>query len=229
MKRAALSTMALLLMASLTFAQPPRRGGDDGEGRGPGGPGNFRPPNTVMMIFDGDQDGELSAKEIEAATAALAKLDENKDGKITEDELPRPPRPQFGNRGPGGQGNRGPGGGNGFNFNAEERMTEWDKDKDGFLTKEELPEGFADRMLERTDEDKDGKISKKELEDSYARLRERFGQGRGRGGDNADGGDRPRRPGGDDAGGRPRRPGGDNAQESNDDAPRRPRRPSPDA
>lgn len=223
MKRVALSTMALMLMGSLTFAQPPRGGrGDDN--RGPGGPGNFRPPNPVLMIFDGDQDGELSEKEIAEAVAALKKLDENEDGKITENELPRPPRPQFGG-GPGGgrfgQGGNRPGGG-GFNFNAEERMAEWDKNKDGFVDKDELPEQFADRMLERTDENKDGKISKEELEASYARLRERFGQGRGRGGDN---GGRPGRPGGED-GGRPRRPGGDGGE----DGARRPRRPErPDA
>ena len=64
----------------------------------------------VMQALDADQDGELSAKEIENAVAALKTLDKNKDGKLTEDEL-RPNFPEggrgFGGRGPGGFGGRG--------------------------------------------------------------------------------------------------------------------------
>jgi uncharacterized protein YuzE len=36
----------------------------------------------VMTVLDADQDGEISAKEIENAVAALKGLDKNKDGKL---------------------------------------------------------------------------------------------------------------------------------------------------
>jgi len=49
-----------------------------------------------MMALDTDKNGEISAKEIQNAAAALKKLDKNGDGKLTRDEL----RPQH--RRPGG-------------------------------------------------------------------------------------------------------------------------------
>ena len=55
----------------------------------------------------GNGDGELSAEETANASEALKKLDKNKDGKLTRDEL----RPQpSGRGGPGGPGGRGPAG-----------------------------------------------------------------------------------------------------------------------
>jgi hypothetical protein len=63
---------------------PPR----DGEGRRPARPP--RPPLEVAL--DADDDGEISASEIENAAAALKKLDKNGDGKLSADEF-RPPRP----------------------------------------------------------------------------------------------------------------------------------------
>ena len=53
----------------------------------------------VMTALDSDGNGEISPEEIKGAVAALKKLDKNKDGKLTEDEL----RPNFGGRG-GSQG-----------------------------------------------------------------------------------------------------------------------------
>jgi Ca2+-binding EF-hand superfamily protein len=57
-----------------------RRPGQPGSGGFPG-----RPP--VIATLDADNDGELSASEIEAASKALLKLDRNSDGKLTRDEL----------------------------------------------------------------------------------------------------------------------------------------------
>ena len=54
----------------------------------------------VMVVLDKDGNGEISESEIKGAVAALKKLDKNKDGKLTEDEL----RPSFGNRGGSGAG-----------------------------------------------------------------------------------------------------------------------------
>ena len=56
-----------------------------------------------MAALDADGNGEISAEEIKGAVAALKKLDKNKDGKLTEDEL----RPSFGGSRSGGRGGRG--------------------------------------------------------------------------------------------------------------------------
>ena len=49
----------------------------------------------VMSALDSDGNGEISSEEIKGAVVALKKLDKNKDGKLTEDEL----RPNFSGRG----------------------------------------------------------------------------------------------------------------------------------
>ena len=91
-----------------------RPGGQDRQGRPEGGPGNRRgggPPGGIMRFMpvhaalDVDKNGEINAAEMKNSAAALKKLDANKDGKITEDEV----RPQFGR--PSGSG--GPGGSRG--------------------------------------------------------------------------------------------------------------------
>ena len=158
-----------------------RRGGR-GEGRGFGGGfgGGFRmPPSPVMAALDADADGELSTEEINNATKALKALDKNNDGKLAGDEI----RPQFG--GPGG-----PGGGFGDPAQFVDRMIEGsDKDKDGKLSEEEMPE-FMRRGFAEMDTNKDGFADKAELEEAGRRMRERFG--RGPGGPGGPGGDRPR-------------------------------------
>ena len=97
------------------------------------------PPFPVMMVLDADGNGEISADEINNATAALKKLDRNRNGKLDADEL----RPSFGGGPPGGGFGGGPpgggreGGGHG-----------------GFGG-----QSFVGGMLERYDEDKDGKLA----------------------------------------------------------------------
>jgi hypothetical protein len=44
-----------------------------------------------MKALDSDKDGKLSAAELANASAALAALDANQDGSVTEDELRPPP------------------------------------------------------------------------------------------------------------------------------------------
>ena len=65
------------------------------------GPGGFRPGGAgflrripLMNALDTDQDGEISAREIENTVAALKGLDKDKDGELSADEL----RPSFGGR-----------------------------------------------------------------------------------------------------------------------------------
>lgn len=189
--RRALVTLTLALLAALavTAVDAQRPDGDrpdrGGLGAGRGGfGGRFQLP--VMKALDADGDGDLSEKEIENASVALKSLDKDKDGVVTADEL----RPDFGRgvegRGPGGppreaadgagppREGRGFGGGRGFGA--------------------PRPEEFVNRALEY-DEDKDGKLSKDELTkwaEQFGRGFAGFGGGRGRrdGGE----GDQPRRP-----------------------------------
>lgn len=67
---------------------PPQRHADGQRQGPPGGP--------FLDLFDTDKNEELSTKEIEAAVGILKKLDRNSDGKLTREELPRPPRPEDG-------------------------------------------------------------------------------------------------------------------------------------
>lgn len=114
------------LLAIVTFvgtstimAQPPGgRGGSPGQrggGRGQQGPGGGPggSSNAVLAAIDADGDHVISAQEIMNAAAALKKLDLNKDGKLTSDEV-HPSGGQGQGGGPGGPpggGEGGPGGG----------------------------------------------------------------------------------------------------------------------
>ena len=84
------------------------RGSQFGGRGGQGGPGGFLRMFPVMTALDSDGNGEISSEEIKGAVAALKKLDKNKDGKLTEDEL----RPNSGGRG-GASGQRPSRGGEG--------------------------------------------------------------------------------------------------------------------
>jgi Ca2+-binding EF-hand superfamily protein len=57
-------------------------------------------------------------------------------------------------------------------IDVDEFMKEYDRDKDGFLSKDELPEWLR-HNFDRLDLNKDGKISKEELEKGVAYLQER--------------------------------------------------------
>ncbi len=61
----------------------------------PNNPENGRPPvPPVIAALDTDRDGFISAGEMEDATESLKKLDKNKDGSLSPEELfPHRPRP----------------------------------------------------------------------------------------------------------------------------------------
>ena len=109
------------------------------------GPGSGRgcvnslPP--LFSVFDTDRDGVLTASEISGATAALMKLDANRDGKIDSSELC-----PAGARGAG----RGAGGCPGA-------MALFDADQDGTISAAEAQ--GAPAALKALDTDHDGKIS----------------------------------------------------------------------
>jgi Ca2+-binding EF-hand superfamily protein len=180
MKRIAFAFTVLFVGGIAVYtavAQPPAGGRGPG---GQGGPDGFRPPtHPLEAALDADGDHQLSAKEIENAVAALKAIDKNNDGKLSDDEL----RPRFGGRpgGPDGGGRpdgagrpegRGPGAdadarprdGERPANNSEmlSRVMSFDKNEDGKLTKDELPERMQG-LLERGDANADGALDKDEL------------------------------------------------------------------
>jgi hypothetical protein len=161
--------------ASQDPGRPPRPG-DDGPGDFPPPPPFGPPPNPLFLAIDLDGDGELSAKEVAAASKSIAKLDRNKDGIISEDEV-RPPPPPGRRRGRGGPaegpdgppppGEGPPGGGPGGRGSDAQAMVDsvmrFDKNGDGKVTAKELPERMA-RMLEQGDTNQDGALERSEIE-----------------------------------------------------------------
>lgn len=142
----------------------PPPGGRRGEG-GPNEPGRPPMPNPLVAALDTNGDREISAEELQAATASLLTLDKNKDGKLTDDEM-RPPRPERGEGigrgdGPprrqdaghddrllGGHGGGPPGGGPMGPPNPErfvEHAMSFDADGDGKLDKAEMTK-FAEEF-----------------------------------------------------------------------------------
>ncbi|QDS98543.1 EF-hand domain-containing protein [Adhaeretor mobilis] len=142
------------------------------ERRGEGGPrggefrGRGRPQNLIFEALDLNSDGEISAVELRKAAAALKKLDKDKDGTITLAEV----TPE------GGPGRRGGRGGDPQQFVT--RMMENDKNGDGKLTPNEVPEQLLP-MLQGGDKNGDKAIDAEEL---AAIAEAQGGRGGGRGG-----------------------------------------------
>ena len=152
--------------------RPQRPGGEgkpgDGKGRPEGGKpgdGKGRPGGGAAELFkraDKNGDNKLTEDEVPAqAWERLAKADKDSDGSVTIEEL----QAAGGNR-PGGD--RPGGGGNG------ERLKEMDKNGDGNLSKDEVPER-AWAFMSRADKNGDEVLSKEELE----AMRAAAGSGRG--------------------------------------------------
>lgn len=151
----------------------------------------------VIKALDVDEDGQLSATEIENASKSLMKLDKNGDGVISSEEMrPEPGQmPMVG--GPGGPGGPGAGGPPGGAAGMMRMLEARDKDKDGKLSGDEIPEQMRPR-LSMIDENGDGSIDKSELEKMAARMQGPRMQGQGAGGlrERQGGGEgvKPRRP-----------------------------------
>ncbi len=113
----------------------------------------FMPP--ILLAIDADQDGVISAAEIEGATAALKALDKDGDGQLSAEEWRRP----AGARDPAAAA-------------AEfvKRTMESDTDGDGKISQEEAPERMR-RAFDRLDTDGDGFVDKAEVEAIAQRFR----------------------------------------------------------
>lgn len=154
----------------------------------------------LMRALDVDQDGTLSAAEIENASKALMKLDRDGDGTLTTAEL-RPDFAAMAREGRPGEGRPrngqpGPDGGPAASREMMARMFEQrDANGDGVLSGNEIPERMK-QNLARVDENGDGSLSKSELEAAMRAMAERVGQTGQRGAQRgADGsGVRPKRP-----------------------------------
>ncbi|QEG43342.1 EF-hand domain-containing protein [Roseimaritima ulvae] len=208
---------SLALAVSSAAAQPPERDRPDGgrpprgerDGdrprRGPGdrqgGPEVAPDAMAKQMIerFDKDGDKKLDSTELVAALTEMRNLRGRRGGGRPEGGRPEGGRPEGGRP----DGERGPR--EGFNPEAMlQRIFEQnDKDDDGKLSGDEIPERMQ-RNLDRIDTNDDGAVDKKEAEAMFSQMRDR-----------RPGGDRPR-----DGGGR-RRGEGDGARPEGD----RPRRP----
>lgn len=98
--------------------------------------------DPVLNALDADHDGILSATEIANASAALLTLDRNGDGQLTPDEL-RPRQQTPADR-------------------VEHLLDEWDTNKDGKLSKAEMPDRMQ-AQFDQIDTNHDGFADKAEL------------------------------------------------------------------
>lgn len=155
----------------------------DGAGKGPGrpgGPGGQKgKPGEMFQRADKNSDGKLTEDELPAEVwSRLSRLDKDNDGAISKEEAAagRPP-----GRGPGGPGS--PEGGKGKGKGGE-FLKQADKNGDGNLSKDELPEQAWQR-LGRFDKDNDGILTKEEMAAGFAAMkgnRPEGGKGKGMGG-----------------------------------------------
>jgi Ca2+-binding EF-hand superfamily protein len=166
-------------------------GGLGGRQGGRGGPGGGM--SALFAVLDVNHDNVLSADEIKKAPAALKALDKNKDGRLDAGELPvmgRGGRDGGGDRGgPGGPGGRGDGRGRGEQDDEGgarptspddlvATLMAFDKNHDGKLSKDELPERFQG-LFDRADLNKDGVLTQDELKKSATAQSQVANAGRG--------------------------------------------------
>ena len=121
----------------------PPPGGQRGprpDGDRPGGERRFTFP--LVEALDTNKDGWLSSAEVSAAPKNLGKLDKDKNGQISREEM-FPPR---------------------VRFSPAEMISRMDKNKDGKIAKSEIQGSMAGPMMERFDKNKDGFITKAEIE-----------------------------------------------------------------
>lgn len=143
-----------------------------GGGRGPGGGRGMPNPEQMFQRLDENGDGKLAKDELPPHFAErLMRADADGDGAVSKSELEEARKKFAGQR--GGPGGRGPGDRGGRN--PGQMFDRMDRNSDGKLTKDEMPEQIAERLM-RADTDGDGAVSKEELEKVRGRKPARDGQ-----------------------------------------------------
>ena len=139
----------------------------------------------LLGALDRNGNGKLEAEEIDLAVVSLRKLDRNKDGEVTREEI-------FGDRAAGAPSDR--------RRPRVPDFSSFDKDGDGKISKEEAPERMLNNF-ERLDRNGDGFFDKEEQAELIKMIRERAGgrpgqprPGRPEPGDGQGGTDKPKRP-----------------------------------
>ncbi len=185
-----------------------RGGGFGQGGPGRGGRGSSMNPEALFSRFDTNKDGKLTKDEIPRQAERLRQMigaaDKDQDGAITKQEFTKylsaargrggrqqpGARPQPGGRGSGGGrtqpgggsgqgGPRGQGrGGSGMAPSPETILSRFDANKDGKLTKGEIPEQAErlQQMVKAADKNGDGEITKEELSEHLSTARGRGGR-----------------------------------------------------
>ena len=213
-----LATLALLSFPGISFGQGdekgkggrremPRPGGAAGRmpgGQPGGGPGAafgggaagiemMMKMFPVMAALDTDQDGVLSAGEIENSSKALLKLDRDGDGTLSPEELRPDPSKMGGMMGMVGGAAGGPMPGQPNPLMMMKMFENRDANGDGKLSGDEIPEQMQGR-LKMIDQDGDGAVQKSEMERAASMMADRGGQRPGRGNGNDGSGVKPKRP-----------------------------------
>lgn len=105
------------------------------------------PPPLLLPALDADENGELSAEEIQASSDALAELDKDGDGALSRKEIaPPPPKKSKGPKPPKG---------------SPVLVKALDLDDDGTLSADEIED--APLSLAALDTNGDGIVTKKEM------------------------------------------------------------------
>jgi Ca2+-binding EF-hand superfamily protein len=216
---ASLKTLDADSDGKITLAEASPQGGPGGPGGPFGGGDATQMVDNMIRQMDRNRDGRIGLDEVqdERSLRMLSNIqDGNGDGALDRVELlagMEQMRQRFG----GGFGGGGFGGGGGFDgARMTERLMANDRNGDGKLSADEVPEQFRG-MLQGGDEDSDGFIDARELEMSTRRMGERFSRGGFGGGERGERGERGARRGGDEEG------------EGGEDGERRSRRQRPEA
>ena len=169
-------------LSGTSFAQEererPRRGPEPRPPRSES-PGQSQ-ESSLFQVLDRNRDGKSQQDEIDMAVVILRRMDQNKDGDVSQSEIRSlPRRPENSNQRRADQ--RRPDQQN-PNQNRPSRrpsLETFDKDEDGKISKEEAP----DRLQERFDEvdtNSDGFLDKEEQAAMFEAFRRRFQQGQDR-------------------------------------------------
>ncbi len=145
------------------------RGGGDRPGQdGPPRGGNRPEPGEMFKRSDKNNDGKITKDEVpEKAWEFLSKLDKDGDDAISSEEA-KAGRPSGSPAGKPSEGGRGRGG---------EMLKRADKNSDGKISKDEVPEQAWER-LGKLDKDGDDAVSKEEMAAGMKAMRE-GGKGKG--------------------------------------------------